>query len=211
MKRTIKWTALILLALALLAALWKADSWAERIAAVKQRVEAALWPRQNVWTEAPVLESIRQMQVLSCASYYEELPIVSSKSHTWPIPDDELVIIYRVTVEAGFDLSRLREEDVTQYGDSAITLHLPDPEILSVRCNPSDKTVFHDNNAWSDAELKQLHRQATDRAERNALQEGLLRRASENGRAYLTRLLSSCGYRHVEVVQDLHLEVGDGD
>ena len=133
----------------------------------------AFVPQQTIWTDTPIVESIRSMQQFVTASYYEELPIVSTKDRQWPIPDDDLVIIYNVTIEAGFDLSRLTEADVTLQGDSAITVRLPAPGILKRRCNPSDKTVFHDS---------------------------LMTDAIANGCGCITRLLCSFGFEQKHVV-----------
>ena len=164
-----------------------------------RRISKAFVPQQTIWTDTPIVESIRSMQQFVTASYYEELPIVSTKDRQWPIPDDDLVIIYNVTIEAGFDLSRLAETDVTLQGDSAITVRLPAPSILTRRCNPSDKTVFHDSNRWSQDDLDQMHQQALDRVEHHAKRDGLMTDALTNGRQYITRLLCSFGFKQENV------------
>ena len=160
-----------------------------------RRVSSVLVPQQTIWTDTPIVESIRAMHQLVTASYYEELPVVSTKDRQWPIPDDDLVIIYNVTIEAGFDLSRLTNQNITLQGDSAITVYLPAPGILTRRCNPSDKTVFHDSNRWSQAELDQMHQQALDKAEHNAKSDGLMTNAITSGCQYMTRLLCSFGFK----------------
>ena len=160
----------------------------------------AFVPQQTIWTDTPIVESIRSMQQFVTASYYEELPIVSTKDRQWPIPDDDLVIIYNVTIEAGFDLSHLTNADVTLQGDSAISVRLPAPGILSRRCNPSDKTVFHDSNRWSQADLDKMHQQALDQVEHHALRDGLMTDAIANGCGCITRLLCSFGFEQKHVV-----------
>ena len=165
-----------------------------------RRVSKAFVPQQTIWTDTPIVESIRSMQQFVTASYYEELPIVSTKDRQWPIPDDDLVIIYNVTIEAGFDLSRLTEADVTLQGDSAISVRLPAPGILTRRCNPSDKTIFHDSNRWSQTELDQMHQQALDRVEHNARRDGLMSTALANGKQYITRLLCTFGFEPKNVI-----------
>lgn len=164
-----------------------------------RRMQKAFVPQQTIWTDTPIVESIRSMQQFVTASYYEELPIVSTKDRQWPIPDDDLVIIYNVTIEAGFDLSRLTNADVTLQGDSAITVRLPAPGILTRRCNPSDKTVFHDSDKWSQADLDKMHQQALDQVEHHALRDGLMTDAIANGCGCITRLLCSFGYEQKNV------------
>lgn len=164
-----------------------------------RRVSKAFVPQQTIWTDTPIVESIRSMQQFVTASYYEELPIVSTKDRQWPIPDDDLVIIYNVTIEAGFDLSRLTNADVTLQGDSAITVRLPAPGILTRRCNPSDKTVFHDSDKWSQADLDKMHQQALDQVGHHALRDGLMTDAIANGCGCITRLLCTFGYEQKNV------------
>ena len=165
-----------------------------------RRMHEAFVPQQTIWTDTPIVESIRSMQQFVTASYYEELPIVSTKDRQWPIPDDDLVIIYNVTIEAGFDLSHLTNADVTLLGDSAISVRLPAPGILTRRCNPSDKTVFHDSDKWSQADLDKMHQQALDQVEHHALRDGLMTDAIANGCGCITRLLCSFGFEQKHVV-----------
>ena len=164
-----------------------------------RRVSKAFVPQQTIWTDTPIVESIRAMQQFVTASYYEELPIVSTKDRQWPIPDDDLVIIYNVTIEAGFDLSRLTEADVTLQGDSAISVRLPAPGILTCRCNPSDKTVFHDSDKWSQTDLDKMHQRALDQVEHHALRDGLMTDAIANGCGCITRLLCTFGFEQKNV------------
>ena len=166
-----------------------------------RRVKSAFVPQQTIWTDTPIVESIRSMQQFVTASYYEELPIVSTKDRRWPIPDDDLVIIYNVTIEAGFDLSRLAEADVILQGDSAVTVRLPAPSILTRKCNPSDKTVFHDSNKWSQDDLDKMHQRALDIVEHHAKRDSLMTDALSNGCQCITRLLCTFGFeqKHVNV------------
>ena len=164
-----------------------------------RQLSSTFVPQQTIWTDTPIVESIRAMQQFVTASYYEELPIVNTKDRQWPIPDDDLVIIYNVTIEAGFDLSQLTDDDITLQGDSAITVRLPAPAILTRKCNPSDKTIFHDSNKWNQAELDKMHQEALDKVEHNARRDGLMTTALTNGRQYIAQLLGSFGFKQVNV------------
>ena len=164
-----------------------------------RQLSSTFVPQQTIWTDTPIVESIRAMQQFVTASYYEELPIVNTKDRQWPIPDDDLVIIYNVTIEAGFDLSQLTDADITLQGDSAITVRLPAPAILTRKCNPSDKTIFHDSNKWNQAELDKMHQEALDKVEHNARRDGLMTTALTNGRQYIAQLLGSFGFKQVNV------------
>ena len=200
MKRTLQVLACLLFALFLFWGIQRLRGVESPFSRLGRRVSESCVPHQTIWTDTPIVESIRAMQQFVTASYYEELPIVSTKDRQWPIPDDDLVIIYNVTIEAGFDLSQLAEADVTLQGDSVLTVRLPAPAILTRRCNPSDKTIFHDSNRWSQTELDQMHQQALDRVEHNARRDGLMSTALANGKQYITRLLCTFGFEPKNVI-----------
>ena len=168
---------------------------------LRQGFRARFVPHQTVWASTPVVESIRQMSRLVTASYYEEDIEVRSRTRIMPLAPEELVMIYKVTIEAGFDLSRLPDDAIRLHGDTAIILQLPAPTILTRRCNPSDQIVFHDSNSWSEADLARMYQKAIDEVEHNAKREGLIAQAIINGRHQLTLLLCSFGFdeEHVHV------------
>lgn len=200
MKTTLRTIAWLLLAAIILWGIHLLPGVETPFSRLGRRMHEAFVPQQTIWTDTPIVESIRSMQQFVTASYYEELPIVSTKDRQWPIPDDDLVIIYNVTIEAGFDLSRLTEADVTLQGDSAISVRLPTPGILTRRCNPSDKTVFHDSDKWSQTDLDKMHQRALDQVEHHALRDGLMTDAIANGCGCITRLLCSFGFEQKHVV-----------
>lgn len=169
---------------------------------IKEKFYSNFVPHQTVWADTPVVESIREMSQLVTASYYEENVEVRSKNRPLlPLSKEELVMIYKVTIEAGFDLSKLADEDIELRGDTAITIQLPAPGILTRKCNPSDQIVFHDSNSWSEAEMAKMYQKAIDEVEHNAKREGLMTNAIINGREYMTLLLCSFGFKeeHVHV------------
>ena len=199
MKTTLRTIAWLLLAAIILWGIHLLPGVETPFSRLGRRMHEAFVPQQTIWTDTPIVESIRSMQQFVTASYYEELPIVSTKDRQWPIPDDDLVIIYNVTIEAGFDLSHLTNADVTLQGDSAISVRLPAPGILTRRCNPSDKTVFHDSDKWSQADLDKMHQQALDQVEHHALRDGLMTDAIANGCQCITRLLCTFGFEQKNV------------
>ena len=50
-----------------------------------RRMHEAFVPQQTIWTDTPIVESIRSMQQFVTASYYEELPIVSTTKSRIPL------------------------------------------------------------------------------------------------------------------------------
>jgi len=199
MKRLLKAIGWLILAVFIFWGIQKIRGVESPFSRLGRQMSSTFVPQQTIWTDTPIVESIRGMRQFITASFYEELPIVNTKDRQWPIPDDDLVIIYNVTIEAGFDLSQLADEDIILQGDSAITVYLPAPGILTRRCNPSDKIVFHDSNRWSQAELDKMHQEALDKVEHNAKRDGLMTNAITNGCQYMTRLLCSFGFKQDNV------------
>lgn len=168
---------------------------------VKKKFYDTFVPHQTVWAGTPVIESIRNMRKLISATYYEEIVEVRSKRRILPPTPDDLVIIYRITVKAGYDLSNLSEDNIRLVGDTAIYVQLPAPGVFEPICNADDQTVYHDSNKWSDNELKQIKQSALNKAEHNAKSAGILDKAITNGCKCITQLLCSFGFEpeHVHV------------
>jgi len=203
MKRTLKLILWLLAAIIVIWAILVIRSGESPLSRLKHQLSSTFIPQQTIWADTPILESIREMKQFVTASYYEELPKVDTKVRQWPITNDAIVIIYNVTIEAGFDLSQLTNDDVKIYGDTAITVHLPAPGILTRKCNPSDKTIFHDSDKWSQDELSKMHQQALNEVEHNAKSGGIMTNAINNGREYMTRLLCSFGFKE----ENIHLYI----
>ncbi len=199
MKRTLKLILWLLAAIIVIWAILVIRDGESPITRLKRQLSSTFIPQQTIWAQIPIVESIRDMQQFVTASYYEELPKIDTKARQWPITNDALVIIYNVTIEAGFDLSQISSDDIKIYGDTAITVKLPAPGIITRNCNPSDKVVFHDSNKWTQAELDEMHQQALDEAEHNAKSGGIMTNAINNGREYMTRLLCSFGFKEENV------------
>lgn len=155
---------------------------------------AYLKPAQTISTQQPVVMSMRKLNRYVTATYYEEVLKKAEKQHTF-MTNDQLLMIYKVTVEAGFDLSQFSESNIETPTDSTVILTLPKAQLLPQRSKPSDKQVFKDSNKWTFAEENELHSQAMQEARENALHEGILERAEQNCRKYMSQLLVAFGYQ----------------
>lgn len=115
-----------------------------------------------------------------------------------------LLIVYG-EVKAGFDLSKLREEDLWTDG-TRVQLHLPAPEILSTSID-YDRThvVFYQKSLLIEHD-PDLGRETLDTAEeairQAAMEAQVLDNASKYGQLYFENFLRSLGFTEVEVVVD---------
>jgi hypothetical protein len=125
---------------------------------------------------------------------------ISLLGHTMTT-DDELVLITRGKVRAGFDLSELREQDI-MVDSVSITLKLPKPQILDVISNPSDFETFEESGKWSHEEVTTYKNEARAAIEKDALESGILERAEESGKQKLTSFLQALGFQKVFIESD---------
>jgi hypothetical protein len=116
---------------------------------------------------------------------------------------DELLLVASGEVVAGFDLAKVREQDITARGDH-VTMVLPPPEILYTRVDNQETYVYERNTGLFrkpdpriETEARQLAEQAmTERAQRGQI----LRQAETNGRLQVEGLLRSLGFTDVLLI-----------
>lgn len=116
---------------------------------------------------------------------------------------DELLLVASGEVVAGFDLAKLREQDITVRGDH-ITIALPPPQILYSRVDNQETYVyerktglFRKPDPRIETEARQLAEQAmVERAHRG----DILRQAENNGRVQIEGLLRSFGFTDILII-----------
>ena len=122
---------------------------------------------------------------------------------------ERLLMLVYGEVKAGFDLSKLTEENLWADG-TRVRLVLPAPEILSSSID-FDRThiVFYENTLLLDQNNPNLQGDALARAkesiEHTALEDNILDKANEYGKTYFENYLYSLGFTDVEVVVDAQI------
>lgn len=158
-----------------------------------------------------VLQKVNGIGELATACYYDEdiyrttkiteitgpVGLIASAVGKNPSKDD-LVMIARGTVKAGFDLSGLTKDDISVRNDS-LFVHLPRPRILAVTVNPSDYEIIGGNKSWSQQEVSGLVSQARASILKNAVDNGIYSLAESAGKVKVKELLEACGFRNVIV------------
>jgi hypothetical protein len=119
---------------------------------------------------------------------------------------ERLVMLVYGDVKAGFDLSKLEEDDLWTDG-TRVRLVLPAPEIIASTIDfERTHIVFYENELLFDENNPNLQGEALKQAqaavEQAALQEGILERANDYGKIYYENFLYSLGFTDVEVVVD---------
>lgn len=169
-------------------------------------------PTTVIRTDRPTV--VRQVQGLAKleTSRYTLEKILTGERSRQGLPaflaGEKLVLVAHGEVVAGLDLAKVTEADVDVSGE-AITLRLPPAEILYTRIDNEKSSVYERETGVFSRPDKDLESQVRAEAEGEirdaAIEDGILREATENGRQSLRALLTSMGYEDVRFE-----EGGDG-
>ncbi|MDR1554006.1 MAG: DUF4230 domain-containing protein [Prevotellaceae bacterium] len=151
---------------------------------------------------ANVVGEIRRLAEYATGTYYYNVVIKKSKEASLfgiKMPDNELVLVITGKVRAGFDLSKLQDQDII--ADSvSITVRLPKVQILDVITNPSDFETFEESGKWSHEEVTGYKNEARATLEIEAINGGILEFAKKSGKENLTSFLQALGFKNVTIL-----------
>lgn len=154
---------------------------------------------------ANVISEIKKIGEFTTACYYEEMVVKEERIDTAYIlfghaytNHNEIVIMGKGRVRAGFDLKKISEGDLTIHGDT-LDIVLPQAEIFDIIMNPSDFITEYEEGKWSHESTKPLKIRAKQQLEQDALDCGLIERATMNGRKRLKSLFAVFGFNTVNI------------
>lgn len=151
---------------------------------------------------ANVIEEIKIIGEFTTACYYEEMALKDSYNDTTSIlgikkvNTNEIVLIGKGRVRAGFDLAKLKDGDINAHGDT-LEVALPMAEIFDIILNPSDFTTEYESGTWSHETTKPMKEQARVMLEQNAKDYGIVDKAEESGLTRLETLFKTFGFNTV--------------
>lgn len=149
------------------------------------------------------------------ACYYEEFVIVKERNDApgkgkskmlglMHVEADsihnEIAIICKATVRAGYDLSEISENELKVSNDT-INITLPAPKVFDVIMNPSDYEVFVEEGKWSHEEITTMQTNAQKDVLVDAVNFGILKKADEVGKVRIEELFKTFGFNVVNVIQ----------
>ena len=111
---------------------------------------------------------------------------------------NEIVLIGKGHVRAGFDLGKVQESDLIIHGDT-MDITLPPAEVFDIIMNPSDFTTEYEKGTWSHELTKSIKEQAKNMLEQNAIENGILTKAEENGKTQLEAIFAVFGFKQVNI------------
>lgn len=157
---------------------------------------------------ANVVEEVKKIGEFTTACYYEELPLRDIRVDTIKreglfgigagksFKENEIVLIGKGRVRAGFDLAKVKDGDMDVHGDT-LEMKLPRAELFDIIMNPSDFTTEYESGTWSHELTKPLKERAKADLEKNAIDYGILKKAEESGLKRLEMLFKTFGFNTV--------------
>lgn len=163
---------------------------------------------------ANVVTEIKNISKFTTACYYEEFTLTQTKqsattkkvngivsslfgSKTQVLKNtDELCLLVKGKVRAGYDLSTIADEGIIVSGDT-LTVTLPEIQIFEATVNPSDIEVFIEQGTWTHAEVSKLKEKAAERLTSDAKKNGIMEQAKKSGEEQLINLFKSFGFKSV--------------
>jgi hypothetical protein len=155
------------------------------------------------------IASIRAAAELATVEYQAVAEVPNER-----VPDDfrqylgvkeRILLIAYGDVKAGFDLSKLRQEDLWTDG-SRVQLHLPAPEILSTSIDFErthvvyyQKSLLVQHDPDLDRETLETAQQAVRQA---AVEANVLANSAKYGQLFFENFLHSLGFTDVQVIVD---------
>ena len=150
-----------------------------------------------------VIKQIRSLNRLETSSFTIEKIIdvgTSGNKFSQFLVGDRILLIAHGTVIAGFDMSKIKNENINIKGGT-LKLTLPAPEILVTKLDSDQTRVYDRQQGLLTKGDRNLETEARAEAEKvikdAACKGGILGEASKNARNQLTTLLKSLGFETV--------------
>jgi hypothetical protein len=152
-----------------------------------------------------VVRQIQQLQRLETVSYTMDKIISGEHSNEFLpkfLAGDRLLLVVHGEVVGGINLTGLQPGDVQIQGQK-VSIHLPASEVFSTRIdNARTKVYSRDTGLFSspDPDLESEVREEAERQlQQDALQDGILKIATDNARNTISGMLKGFGFREVDI------------
>ena len=112
--------------------------------------------------------------------------------------ENQIVLLTKGKIRAGFDLQKLTEKDF-RYVNDTLFLTLPEVETFDIIMNPSDINVMYETGKWSHEEITGFVTMARDSMVVNAKNYGYEEKARDNGVKKLKSMFTTFGFQNVVI------------
>src|ERR1700680_1904903 len=152
-----------------------------------------------------VVRQIQQLQRLETVSY--TMDKIISGEHANPylpkfLAGDRLLLVVHGEVVGGINLESLQPGDVLIQGQK-VSIHLPAAEVFSTRIDNARTKVYSRDTGLFSSPDPNLESEVREEAERqlqqDALQDGILKIATDNAQSTISGMLKGFGFREVDI------------
>lgn len=170
----------------------------------------------NTATNTAILDAIKQVNKQVFIEHYMTLDVQYTEAPTGWVSllglKQEMIVLVRGRVPAGFDLEQLSKEDIWVSGNGKkAQLVLPPPTIfadnVSIDFENSRVLAVSDtcpdflcSQSTLEAYNNEVMPEATDKLIATAHENGILNQAARDGKAYYEQLLKSLGFEEVRII-----------
>ena len=146
-----------------------------------------------------VVEKVEAVGKLSLVKMTIQDVVEYTKVREW-LPDASALLVAYGEVEAGIDLTKLRDGDI-KINDKEITVYLPSPEITSYKVNHEKSRIYDTrNNFFSGAQIVDAaYQKAEKEIYDSAIKSGILQTAQENAVKFFTPFFQSMSFTTVNL------------
>lgn len=177
-------------------------------AAVETLAEKAVGTKEETIDLSALVTRIRDMSRLETAAM-RVMHVSTIRQSRGVIPQalagDEITFLAVGDVIAGIDLGQLTRDDIRLDPDGTLILRLPPSRVLVTRLDNRQSRVLNRDTGILRRQDEHLESRVRARAEasiqREALNKGILRMASDNGETKLAQFLMTVGFEKVRFEQ----------
>jgi hypothetical protein len=182
-----------------------------RLAVIVVAALCALWFLRPIGTNPEpepqaVVAQIRQLNQLATVRYTVQ-KVIGLTEQKQPVGSESILLVMQARVEAGIDLSSLREQDIFRRPDGALVVRMPAAKILNVAVDESETKVWDRQKTWwtpwvpYNLDLEQrARREGLEVIKKGALDMGILKDAERNAEASIRGLLGLAGVKSVVII-----------
>jgi len=152
-----------------------------------------------------VVRQIQQLQRLETVSYAMDKIISGERPNAYLpkfLAGDRLLLMVHGEVVAGIDLTGLQPGDVLVHGQK-VSIHLPAAEVFSTRIDNARTKVYSRDTGLFSSPDPNLESEVREEAERQlqqgALQDGILKIATDNARSTISGMLKGFSFHEVDI------------
>jgi hypothetical protein len=115
------------------------------------------------------------------------------------LPNSKALLIIQGEAIGCLDLTKIRETDIATLSDSLLVIHLPEPELCTVKIDHQKSKVYNTEFAFLDEALliEQAFKQAEGQVQRSAIGMGILDQTKTNAEKILKPLLEKISGKKV--------------